>query len=224
MMHTRIFTVVALGMALSQLACGAPEDEDDPIVEPEPKPDPDPEPDPEPEPEPEPEPQPEPQPYGAECTYSTQCDGGLCLDGLCSRYCEVDDLHSCQQVDAFCVPLVSGEHGCYGFVDTGHDADGAILSIGDQKAAHLGTLGDADLFRLDYWRDGTFEVVAQGDAVDLQIEFYNSIAEPVGVFTGDGRGQPADALVTIYAPSYDWLVVRNVGTTTGPYTVALRDY
>ena len=137
--------------------------------------------------------------------------------------CDIDDVGSCQDAEALCVPLSGGGHGCDGNVDTGRDTDGAIMTVDDVASAQFQTVGDGDLFRLDYERAGQYRITAQGDGVELQLEFYDAAGEPIGVFTGSGVGTGAVAVANIDEPHHTWLVVRHVGGTTGAYRVGLRE-
>ena len=87
-------------------------------------------------------------------------------------------------------------------------------------ARSVGTLGDADLFHLDLPM-GTFLIQVTPDVDDdVQLEFHNGIGEPIGI-VNDGAGGFAEAVNLDTGGGITFVVVRNVGMSTGGYTIAV---
>lgn len=163
--------------------------------------------------------------YGEVCTDANQCIGGYCIgyegeDYTCSRGCDINTANSCRSVDAFCVP-VSDSYACFGEIETGNDSDDAIIAVGDAVTRGLTPLDDADLFQvhLDQLGDILFQVTTDS-SIDMQLEAYGVLGDPIGVANMRGAGE-FEALQTEVQQigGYIFMVVRNVGTSTGSYTL-----
>jgi hypothetical protein len=163
--------------------------------------------------------------YGEVCTDATECLGGFCIgyegeDYTCSRGCDINTANSCKTVDAFCVP-VTDSYACFGEIETGNDGDDAIIAVGDAVTRGLTPLDDADLFQvhLDELGDILFQVTTDS-GIDMQLEAYGVLGDPLGVANVGGAGE-FEALQTEVQQigGYIFMVVRNVGTSTGSYTL-----
>jgi len=169
-------------------------------------------------------PPPSPDPtktFGEACTASSECVSGLCLQNQCSEFCSIEVANDCREVGGFCVPMQSGQYGCWGDLATGADDDDGILRVGDAFTRNLTPLHDADLF-LVHVKDGVTNVIATPmGSVDLQVEAYSPVAEPF--FTGNlGAGSVEEGVaVTTDEDTYVFIVVRDVGQTTSGYTIAV---
>lgn len=166
--------------------------------------------------------------YGQPCTSASQCASGLCIGEQgspfkCSIPCNIEVANACRDVDGFCVPIGGGDHGCFGMIETGNDLDDAILSVGDSATRSLTPLADADLFQVRLDQLGTIRFTATPSAsIDLALEAYDVIGAPIGSANNAGASQP-EALETDVQQlgGHVFLVVRNVGTSTGSYTFSV---
>jgi len=169
--------------------------------------------------------------YGETCRFSDDCRSGLCVTdgpddetGACSEFCDFDDVSWCNELNAFCGPLTSGDFACYGEFegDLGPDRDEAILTAGDRRARTLRTLVDADLFRIDYPGPGIYRFDAYLNDMDLALEVYNARGELVGRFDSGGSFEPERFFIEVVNDdAWDWVIVRNVGNLSGDYAVSL---
>lgn len=177
-----------------------------------------------PAPAPDGAPPPPPPPnhqYGEPCASAGECASGICVAGACSVLCTLDVPNDCRDVDAFCVPLENGAFACYGEVDTGSDEDDAILHVGDSLTRNLSPLGDADLF-LVYAPIGTSHISANpATDTDVQLEVYNVIGEAFGILNTGAGGATEAGVITMGAAGWYFAVVRDIGPTTGAYTIAI---
>ena len=167
--------------------------------------------------------------YGEACTAPTQCASGLCVGetggtSLCSIPCNIEVANDCRQVDAFCVPIGAGDHACWGTIETGNDLDDAILNVGDSATRALTPLADADLFQVRLNQLGKIRFVVTPDpTIDVRLEAYGIIGSPLGTANDGGPGQP-EALETDVQQigAHMFIVVRNVGQSTGGYTFTVQ--
>jgi hypothetical protein len=159
--------------------------------------------------------------YGEACSSKPECASGLCVVDVCSRACTVEVPNDCQDVDAFCVPLQAGGFACYGEIETGNDDDDAILRPGDSTTRSLIPLGDADLFYVALDPGSYTITVTPKNAFDLQLEAYSDIGEPTGVFNTGKAGEAEAALWEPTSAITGFFVVRQVGPTSGSYTISL---
>ncbi len=161
--------------------------------------------------------------YGEACTANAQCASAICIAGAgCSRACNIDLPNDCRAEHAFCVPLGSSLHGCYGSITTGPDEDDANLHIGDSVTRNLVPLGDADLFYVENAVPGTFLIAVTPQAgVDVTLEGYDAIGQPLGVFNDGGNGVAESADFMASAAGAFFIVVRDTSTSTGSYTLAI---
>lgn len=163
--------------------------------------------------------------YGQPCTAANQCAGGLCIGEtgsqfVCSIPCNIDVANDCRSVDAFCVPIGAGDHGCFGMIETGNDLDDAILSVGDSTTRAVTPLGDADMFQVRLNQIGKIRfTVTPSASIDVKLEGYGMIGDALGSANNTGPSMP-EVLETDVQQlgTYMFLVVRNVGTSTGNYT------
>jgi len=166
--------------------------------------------------------------YGEECSAGADCTSGLCIGDdqspwRCSRLCTLDVALDCKDVDAFCVPIGNGDNACWGEIETGGDLDDAVLEIGDSATRSATPLGDADLFlvRLNSLGQVLFQVTPQ-PSIDVQLEAYGVLGDPLGVASEAGPGQPEALQTDVEAiGGHLFMVVRNVGTATGSYTFSV---
>jgi len=169
------------------------------------------------------------QPYGARCDSHDVCAEGLCVQGQCSHSCDVDTANPCQKEKAFCLPYLAAEDtvdfACSGTVDTGADPDDAIVAPGDSLRRNLSPLSDADMFTLDLDRTGTYlYAVVPGPGIDVALDVYNAFGEMIGTFDESGAGEVEAGFTAAQSSDSGWLflVVRNVGRTSGPYALIVE--
>lgn len=179
-------------------------------------------------------PLPPPQPdarlrgYGEACATANECQSGLCVGEtagsfICSRLCTLDVAQDCKDVDAFCVPIGGGDNACFGSIETGNDLDDAIMQIGDSVTRAVTPLGDADLFqvRLDQLGTTTFTVTPAA-SIDVRLEGYGTLGDALGVANNNPAGLPEVLQTDVQqVGTHLFIVVRNVGTSTGNYTLAV---
>jgi hypothetical protein len=181
--------------------------------------------------EPPPPPPPPPPPlrgFGESCTSADQCQSGVCIGEnagafICSRLCTLEVAHDCRDVDAFCVPIGGGDNACFGEIETLNDLDDAIVEIGDSVTRSLTPLADADLFqvRLNQLGTATFTVTPQ-PTIDVQLEAYDVIGAPLAVANNTPASMPEGLQTDVQqVGTHVFVVVRNVGTSTGGYTLAV---
>jgi hypothetical protein len=167
--------------------------------------------------------------YGQSCTAATQCASGLCVGeqggaSLCSIPCNIGVANDCRSVDAFCVPIGGNDHACWGMIETLNDPDDAIVSVGDSATRALTPLGDADMFQVQLNQLGKIRfTVTPTASIDVKLEAYGVLGAPIGSANNVGASMP-EALETEVQQigGYMFLVVRNVGTSTGNYTFTVQ--
>lgn len=163
--------------------------------------------------------------YFETCVVPEVCASGLCIGppyDHCSELCNQAVPDDCPNVGAagFCVPIDMGNFACVGDLDTGLDGDAEILSAGDSVMRSIGTLGDADLYHLDLLA-GDFLIEATPNVDDnLQLEFHNGIGQAIGVVNDGGNGFAEGAILTS-GGGVSFVVVRNIGMSTGSYVIAV---
>lgn len=163
--------------------------------------------------------------YFEPCEEPVMCASGLCIGppyAHCSEYCNQAIANDCANVDAkgLCVPVGEEEFACVGDLEFGFDDDDAILSSGDSVTRSLGNLTDADLFHLELFEGGYVILAEPQGGDDIQLEVYNAIGEPIGVLNDGGPGEAEGANYNT-GTGVSFAVVRNVGNTTGPYTLSV---
>ncbi len=166
--------------------------------------------------------------YGQACTAPNQCASGLCIGETagqfaCSVPCNIDAPNDCHDVDGFCVPIGGADHACWGMIDTGNDLDDGILSVGDSATRSVTPLGDADMFQVRLNRLGKIRfTVTPQPSIDVKLEAYGMIGSPIGFANNTAAGMP-EVLETDVQQlgSYMFLVVRDVGASTGGYTFSV---
>lgn len=163
--------------------------------------------------------------YFETCLVPEVCASGLCIGAPydhCSELCNQAIPDDCPNVGAagFCVPIGGGDFGCVGDLDTGLDGDAEILSAGDSVMRSIGTLGDADLFHLDLPAGDFLVEVTPNPDDDVQLEFFNGIGQPIGIVNNGAAGFAEGAILTA-AGGVSFVVVRNIGPSTGTYVLAV---
>jgi hypothetical protein len=165
------------------------------------------------------------KPLGAACGAGAECAGRLCVASACRMHCDLDMPNDCSAAGGPCVPTtLMGVYSCKGDIKTGHDDENAALRVGDSVMRNLSTLDDTDLFLVRLNRLGTIVMEAQPIAgVDLAVDTYNAFGEKTGSFNTRGLGQ-AESVETLAmtVTSYIFVVVRNAGNSTGPYSFRVR--
>ncbi|MEM6993030.1 MAG: calcium-binding EGF-like domain-containing protein [Myxococcota bacterium] len=163
--------------------------------------------------------------YGESCLVPEPCASGLCI-GLdydhCTEFCNQAIANDCPNVGAsgFCIAVSEKDSVCVGELDTGLDADDDILNSGDSATRGLSTLTDADLFQLPL-AAGSFviQVVPDPDD-DVQLEVHDAIGQPIGVLNNGGDGF-TEGVVLDTDGGMSFAVVRNIGDSTGSYTISV---
>ncbi|MCA9704931.1 MAG: hypothetical protein KDK70_03665 [Myxococcales bacterium] len=163
--------------------------------------------------------------YGDACVVADPCASGLCIGAPynhCSEYCTQLIADDCPNVGAagFCVPIGGGDFACVGNLDTGLDGDAEILTAGDSATRGINTLTDADLYHLDLPAGDFLIQVTPDPDDDIQLDFYNGIGQPIGVVNDGGDGFIEGAILTS-GGGVSFVVVRNVGNSTGSYMIAV---
>jgi hypothetical protein len=167
--------------------------------------------------------------YGQTCAAGNQCASGLCVSeqngpSLCSIPCNIGLANDCRSVDAFCVPIGGNDHACWGSIETLNDTDDAIVSVGDSVTRTLTPLGDADMFQVQLNQLGKIRFTVTPTAtIDVKLEAYGVLGSALGSANDVGPSM-AEGLETEVQQigSYMFLVVRNVGTSTGNYTFSVQ--
>ena len=163
--------------------------------------------------------------YGASCQIAEVCASGLCVGppyDACSVLCNQAVANDCANVGAagFCVSIGNDEFACVGDLDTGIDTDDDILSVGDSATRALDTLTDADLFQLEL-TPGSFVILATpATDDDVELSIYNGIGQQVALINQAGPGE-FEGTILDNDGSLAFAVVRNVGTSTGQYTISV---
>jgi hypothetical protein len=173
-------------------------------------------------------PQPPLKGYGQPCMNGSQCTSGLCIGEtggqfVCSIPCNIEIANDCRAVDGFCVPIGNNDHGCFGMIETLNDLDDAILSVGDNATRSLTPLTDADMFQVKLNQLGTIRfTVTPTQSIDVKLEAYDMVGAPIGSANQTGASM-AEVLETTVQQlgGHVFLVVRNVGTSTGAYTIGV---
>ncbi len=164
--------------------------------------------------------------YGEPCAEGNECASGVCIlapYNHCSELCDQDVANDCPNVGAsgFCVPVGAGEFACVGQLDTGLDGDAEILSSGDSATRTLDTITDVDLFHLDLPAGSFVIAVAPDPDDDVQVDFHDGIGQPIGIINNGGAGFVEGAVLDT-AGGVSFVVVRNIGGSTGHYTISVQ--
>jgi hypothetical protein len=162
---------------------------------------------------------------GAACGLSSECASRLCVSMACRLRCDIDQPNDCNEVGGLCVPTtLAGVFFCKAEIKTGRDEDNAVMQVGDSVTRALSTLDDADLFRVKLNRLGVIVMEATpAGPIDLALDMYNGLGEKIGTFNSRGLGFPEAAETTVMTVTgYVFVVVRNVGNSTGSYTLRVR--
>jgi hypothetical protein len=160
--------------------------------------------------------------YGETCATATDCQSGICL-GTCSRSCTLAIANDCRDVNAFCARVGVDQYACAGEIETFDDPDDSIMAVGDSLLRTLTPLTDADLFEVRLNQLGTITIKATpAPTIDLQLEAYGTNATQIGVVNDGGAGVEEGATTdAMTVTGYIWVVVRNVGTSTGNYRLSV---
>ncbi|MDZ4697991.1 MAG: hypothetical protein SGI86_22860 [Deltaproteobacteria bacterium] len=164
--------------------------------------------------------------YGETCSMDTQCSANLCLRGFgCSRYCEITKPNPCRAEKAFCLPLARDQgFACAGEIDTGNDLDDAIVQVGDRVQRALTPLKDADMFTVGIVRSEPIVVtVSPAAGIDVALDVYNLRGELIATSNLTvGGGMESIYLSTDMINDWAFVVVRNVGNSTGSYQFSIE--
>lgn len=151
------------------------------------------------------------------------CDSGICLSAPfehCTVQCDQTVANSCGAIGAagLCVDA-SGETLCAGSLDFGLDNDDEIMTPGDSVSRDLSAIGDLDVFQFTLAEgEYTFTATPEQADDDLQMEFFGHVAQPVGTANNAGPGGAETANFTqIGGTGVIFVVIRNIGNSTGPY-------
>jgi EGF domain len=163
--------------------------------------------------------------YFETCLVPEVCASGLCIGAPydhCSELCNQAIADDCPNVGAagFCVPIGMGDFACVGNLDTGLDGDAEILSAGDSAMRSIGTLGDLDLFHLDLPAGDFLIQVTPNPDDNVQLEFHDGVGQAIGVVNDGGNGFVEGAILTS-GGGVSFVVVRNIGMSTGTYVIAV---
>jgi hypothetical protein len=114
-----------------------------------------------------------------------------------------------------------GDFACVGQLETGLDDDAEILSSGDSATRSLNTVTDVDLFHVDL-PAGSFVITVEPDPDDdVQLDFHDAIGQPIGVVDDGGDGFIEGAVLDTTG-GVSFVVVRNIGGSTGQYTISVQ--
>ncbi|HEU0030731.1 MAG TPA: hypothetical protein VFQ53_08860 [Kofleriaceae bacterium] len=225
MLRSFVLSALALSLVSAVVACdGGGGQTPSPDAAPPPPPPP-----PDAPPPPPPPPPPPLKDFGESCVAGNECASGVCVGETagqfkCSRLCSLAVANDCKDVDAFCVPINGGQNACFGTIDTGNDPDDAIVTVGDSVTRALTPLADADLFLVQLNTLGTITFTATPTAtIDVKLEAYGQIGEPLAVANNAGESMP-EALQTDVQQigGHVFVVVRNIGNSTGNYTLKIE--
>ena len=193
-----------------------------------PQPDAAPPPPPPPDAAPPPPPPPPLKGYGETCAGANECASGICIGETgspfqCSRLCTLNVAQDCKDVDAFCAPIGNNQNACFGSIETLNDLDDAVLEIGDSATRALTPLGDADLFLVRQNQLGrTVFTVTPVSSVDVALEAYGAIGEPLAVANNVGASMAEQLQTDVQqVGTHVFIVVRNVGQSTGNFTLSI---
>lgn len=166
--------------------------------------------------------------YGQACSNGGQCTSGLCVgetgsQSICSIPCNIEVANDCRSVDAFCVPIGGGDNACFGMIETLNDPDDAILSVGDTTTRAVTPLTDADMFQVRLDQIGKIRfTVTPSASIDVKLEAYGMVGDALGSSNDAGPSLPESLGTDVQQlGTHMFLVVRNVGTSTGNYTFSV---
>jgi hypothetical protein len=170
--------------------------------------------------------------YGETCMVSAECESQFCIgapDYICSVACDPNLANGCHAIGSpgLCVPIADGTvYACYGDLETGLDSDDTFLVAGDTATRSLNALDDADLFRIDVlageYRIEASPVDTTAAGVNLRLEIYSFNGDQIGTFDMNTEGQSEVAILTQPATGWVFAVVRNVGSSTGQYSISVQ--
>jgi hypothetical protein len=159
--------------------------------------------------------------FGEMCSAGRDCSSGICeVESGCTRLCDINKPNPCRAEKAFCVPVVENqEFVCAGMIDTGNDLDDAIVLTGDRVQRLLTPLRDADMFTVNLVRSEPVAVtVFPAAGIDVALDGYNLWGELIGTSNvAVGGGVESITLSTGSTQDWAFMVVRNVGNSTGSY-------
>jgi hypothetical protein len=163
--------------------------------------------------------------YGDACVVPDVCASSICIGAPynhCTVLCNQAVANHCPDVGAawLCVPIDNDEFACVGDLTFGLDADDAILGSGDAATRFLNTITDSDLFQLPL-PSGSFLILVEPDPDDdIALEMYDGIGQPIGVINDVGPGEFEGTFLDT-SGGVSFAVVRNVGNSTGQYTISV---
>lgn len=167
--------------------------------------------------------------YGEFCEIPEECGSGICLldpFNVCTTLCDQSVPNDCANLGAagFCIPISAemDEFICLGDIETGFDGDDEILSVGDTVTRFMDNLTDVDMFHLNVPAGDVLIIATPQQADDdIQLDVYDALGDLIGSLNNAGPGGTEGTLLTSGAAGVSFAVVRNVGTSTGPYTMSL---
>ncbi|HRI07888.1 MAG TPA: calcium-binding EGF-like domain-containing protein [Nannocystaceae bacterium] len=164
--------------------------------------------------------------YGEPCAEGIECASGICLLGMfnhCSQLCDFDKANDCRDQGAkgLCLPVDNNQFVCAGTIETGADKDDEIVKNGTVLTRFFDKIGDVDIFRLDLPMGMYTVFLTPEPDDDAKIDFYDLEGKQLGTINEGGAGYEEGANYT--ANGYPiYMVVTNVGNTTGQYKLAVQ--
>ena len=164
--------------------------------------------------------------FGEACKKGEDCASGLCLTdgaGMCTITCTQDVANDCgaQGVSGLCIEAAVDTFVCAGTLNFGSDKDDDdVLNDGDKVAGMFQTKTDADVFLIKLAAAGDYQIAAYPDVDDdIQVEFYNGDASEIGTLNEGAAGVAEGGVITAQANAPFFVVVRNIGSSNGSYTI-----
>lgn len=164
------------------------------------------------------------EPFGEACAQDGDCASYLCLpppNSHCSIPCTQGVANDCgaQDVTGLCIALDMDVAACAGTLSFGDDPDDALLAADMPVMRTFQDPDDADVFLLDL-PAGEYLVAATPDPDDdIQLELYGGDAAALQVLNAGGPGV-AESGVVVHPGGVFFAVVRDIGASTGKYTIA----
>ncbi len=166
--------------------------------------------------------------YGEFCDEDfNACETGICIVAPynhCTDICDAGAANDCNELGlaGLCIE-VPGEDGvCVGDLDTGNDSDDAVLEPGDTLNRTMSPLGDADLFTADLGVGDFTYVITPDFSTDVQVEFYDGNGSPLAILDAGGDGVEEVGTLTSNSQGLIFTVVREIGNSTGTYSINLE--
>lgn len=163
--------------------------------------------------------------YGEFCDDPVVCASGLCLNAPfehCTVFCDQTVANACGKISGaagLCIDAGS-DTVCAGSLEFGLDDDDELMSPGDSVSRNLDAVDDADVFQFTL-AIGSYRFTATPDQPDddIQVEFYGNLAQNLGTLNNAGDGGAEVATFNQEGGTgVVFVVVRNIGDSTGGYT------